>query len=313
MFIKKDLRKVEEILVDPSDRRESLKLSKRPAEFQGSLQVLCRETRLAALQNLRELNLYENDLTSLKGIGLLAKSPIEDINLGYNKITTIPVEVRFQCCNLRVETCSPLIYVPLPLLQFGTLSTLRTLWLDDNQLEQFPICLCQLTGLRSLRLTGNDLETLPASISALQDLHTLAVDNNRLRDFPAGCLRMPKLKHLWLRQNKIVGLPESLASMSSLETLSVSSNALQALPPSLASMPTLQKVYANGNKIQDVSDDWCRLVSLVELNLANNDIERIPADWKAVWGDYDATVGEYKKSATCKVRVTLRGNPLSAE
>lgn len=282
MFIKKDLRKLDEILGDPQDRRESLKLSKRAAEFEGSVKALCRETRVNALQNLRDLNLYENELTNLQGIGLLSRSPVEEINLGCNKISSLPIE-------------------------FGTLSSLKTLWLDDNQLEQFPICLCQLTGLISLRLTGNDMETLPSSISALVALETLAVDNNRLKEFPVGCLRMPNLKHLWLRQNKLEDLPDNLESMRSLETLSVSSNLLEELPSCLATMTQLKKIYANGNKIHTVPIDLCALPGLLELNLANNNLSSIFVDWSEKWGVYDHTVGEFR----CKTaKVTLRGNPL---
>lgn len=94
MFIKRDRRKIEEILADESDTRECLKLSKRPAEFQGTILSLCRESRVHALSNLRVLNLYDNDLTSLQGIGMLSQSPLEEINLGGNKLTSIPLEVR---------------------------------------------------------------------------------------------------------------------------------------------------------------------------------------------------------------------------
>lgn len=291
MFIKKDLRKLDEILNDSQDRRENLKLSKRSAEFDGSIKALCRETRLNALQNLKDLNLYENDLSNLQGIGLLSRSPIEEINLGYNKIATIPNE-------------------------FGTLITLRTLWLDDNQLEQFPTCLCQLTGLLSLRLTGNDIESIPISIVALQALETLAVDNNRLTEFPAGCLQMPNLKHLWLRQNKITDLPDNLNSMVALETLSVSSNQLTYLPSCLSEILALQRIYANGNKIETISSSLCTLPNLVELNLANNELAVIPLTWLDVWGAYDEALGvlakgDNKNDKSAKAaKVTLRGNPL---
>ena len=93
MFIKKDLRKIDEILTDPDDERTSLKLSKRPAEFKGQIGILCRESKVQALCNLRFLNLYENSLTSLQGIGLLSQTPLEEINLGCNKLTSIPLEV----------------------------------------------------------------------------------------------------------------------------------------------------------------------------------------------------------------------------
>lgn len=93
MFIKKDLRKIEEILVDDQDQRTSLKLSKRPAEFKGQVSVLCKESKLEALSNLRFLNLYENSLTSLQGIGILSQTPLEEINLGCNKLASIPLEV----------------------------------------------------------------------------------------------------------------------------------------------------------------------------------------------------------------------------
>ena len=56
---------------------------------------------------------------TLSGIGILSQTPIEEINLGMNKLSGLPIE-------------------------FGRLSTLKTLWLDDNEFEKFPTSLCQL-------------------------------------------------------------------------------------------------------------------------------------------------------------------------
>jgi Leucine-rich repeat (LRR) protein len=56
---------------------------------------------------------------NLLGIGLLSRSPIEEINLGMNKLTGLPLE-------------------------FGQLKTLKTLWLDDNEFELFPTAICSI-------------------------------------------------------------------------------------------------------------------------------------------------------------------------
>jgi Leucine-rich repeat (LRR) protein len=58
-------------------------------------------------------------------------------------------------------------------LQFGTLRTLTTLWLDDNEFETFPTCVCQLKSLKSLRLSGNSIKTVPNLISSMEGLETL--------------------------------------------------------------------------------------------------------------------------------------------
>jgi len=57
--------------------------------------------------------------------------------------------------------------------QFGTLRTLTSLWLDDNQFEAFPTCVCQLKALKTLRLSGNTIKVVPALISSLENLETL--------------------------------------------------------------------------------------------------------------------------------------------
>lgn len=65
MFIKKDKRKIEEIFLDPNDSRESLKLSKRYNEFQGTIRILCTENKIPALKKLKSLNIYDNSIENL--------------------------------------------------------------------------------------------------------------------------------------------------------------------------------------------------------------------------------------------------------
>ncbi len=94
MFIKKDRRKINEIFREEGSAIESLKLSKRKAEFQGTLRIICHESKAKLLGNLKVINLYDNDLNSVDGIGILSQTPVEDINLGCNKLAKLPLEVR---------------------------------------------------------------------------------------------------------------------------------------------------------------------------------------------------------------------------
>jgi Leucine-rich repeat (LRR) protein len=174
MFIKKDTRKIPEILTDEADKRDYLKLSKRAAEFQGSTRLLFKESNLQSFMNLKSLNLYDNDLSSIQGVGILSHSPVTEISFGMNKLTSLPLEL-------------------------GLLSTLTSVWLDDNLLEQFPICLCQLQNLTALRMSGNSISEIPSSFAALENLEILAFDNNGLTEIPPCIWSLVKLRELWLR------------------------------------------------------------------------------------------------------------------
>lgn len=107
MFIKKDLRKIEEILHDKNDKREIMILSKRPAEFQGGVGILCRESNLSYLMDLKVLNLYDNSLSTVDGIHMLNKCPLRELNLGRNELLNVPFEVYVVVYYFR------LFYVPI--------------------------------------------------------------------------------------------------------------------------------------------------------------------------------------------------------
>lgn len=287
MFIQRDERKIPVILLDPEDDRSRLLLSKRSHEFDGKVDILCRENHLKQLKNLRMLNMYENQLESLDGIGLLAKTPLEDLNLGNNLVKQIPAEM-------------------------GGLTSLKSLWLDDNRLDEFPVVICSLVKLTELRLSSNQIPVVPHSIAALKNLTTLALDNNKLTEFPLGILELKYLEHLWMRQNLLMELPENLDTLDKLQTLSVSSNEIDALPLCLASMPTLTCIFANANKLKGVDDQLCKLPALEKLNLANNRLEYVPMAWASVWGEYNAETGklELEEGQEAKCVVTISGNNL---
>lgn len=263
MFIKKDLRKVDEILDDNSENVDLLNFSKRKAEFSGNIKALFYKDNIACYEKLKKLNLYDNALRDLTGVDTFAKyNMLEDLNLGMNNISAIPYE-------------------------FAKVISLKHVWLDDNEIEQFPSCLCSLKYLKTLHLSNNMIQTLPQSISLLQNLELLALDNNELNEFPTGILEMKELITLNLRQNKIEELPDNMSQLLNLKVLSMSSNKLIILPDCLSSMVNLSHIYLNANSINSMPNDLLFLPQLELLNLANNDIDSLPFVWMKVFDNLD--------------------------
>lgn len=121
--------------------------------------------------------------------------------------------------------------------------------LDDVPLKHLD-SLPALTGLRWLRLHGNQLATLP-NLAALGELRSLDVSNNKLRDLsPLAGLR--QLRQLRLADNDLDSV-QALSTLSALEKLDVSNNRLTDLKP-LAALGELREVGAAKNPLQSLPE-----------------------------------------------------------
>lgn len=84
---------------------------------------------------------------------MLSETPIQEINMGKNRLSTIPDE-------------------------FEKLKdSLNSVWCDDNEFYDFPMCLCSLTALTSLRMSSNMISSLPPpdALGNLLLLETLVI------------------------------------------------------------------------------------------------------------------------------------------
>jgi Leucine-rich repeat (LRR) protein len=111
MFIKRDHRRVLDILDDDNDPKVVLNLSRRHNEFQGDCRVIFNDSTANRLRKVETLNLYNNLLIDLKGIECLTKPDsiadvieeqavdwaLEELNLGCNKLSSLPLEVISIC------------------------------------------------------------------------------------------------------------------------------------------------------------------------------------------------------------------------
>ena len=253
MFIKKDSRKVVEVLLDDSRPLTSLSLGRREPEFRGDTALLLGgEGAAARLAGTQSLSLYGNALRSLSGWEALSGSALRTLDLGNNQLAALPAS-------------------------FGALHQLERLWLEDNALAEFPRPLLRCTALRALRLSGNGLARLPRGIGALEALEELAVDNNELTVLPDELCSLRRLRTLLARGNHLQALPARLGALAALETLVLSSNELAALPASLGRLRRLATLLVNSNRLATLPAALARLPALRKLNAANNPIEALPA------------------------------------
>ncbi|PRP84392.1 putative leucine-rich repeat receptor-like protein kinase [Planoprotostelium fungivorum] len=221
--------------------------------------------------NLRYLNLEGNRLTYIPNLvgawGLLSGT----VNLRKNRFEQFPQKYPY--------------YV----------SKVANLLLDDNEITTIPDLDDTLSGLVTLSLSGNLIQSI-GSLSALESLVQLNLSNNELTQFHPD-LFTENIQSLDLSSNHITGLFPNITSLYSLSHLSVANNAFHGwyggvFPNNsrltvfecdhnqfdrvpLIDNNILQTISFNSNNLT-AFQDITNLTSLTRVDLGNNRISVIP-------------------------------------
>ena len=158
----------------------------------------------------------------------------------------------------------------------NNLENITRLWLEEGDLEGFPLAVCQLNNLTQLSLDGNE----------------------KIKEIPQGaCGRMRKLTELYMARCGLICLPEDLDQMVNLEVLILSRNCLSHLCDGLRNMTKLRDVLLYSNPFKCLEDEFPfdSLINIEYLHLSNTNIKTLP--------------GEIGKLVKIKY-IDLRGNKL---
>ncbi|GAA6215305.1 leucine-rich repeat-containing protein 57 [Lates japonicus] len=150
--------------------------------------------------------------------------------------------------------------------------------LTGKGLQEFPEELQRLTSnLRTVDLSGNKIELLPATIGNFLQLKSLTLNSNRLTSLPPDIGKLKKLETLSLNLNRIQQLPPDLGQLKSLRTLSLAGNQISEFPLGLATLRQLDLLDLSRNKIQNVPAEVSELQA-IEINLNQNQISVLAAE-----------------------------------
>lgn len=147
--------------------------------------------------------------------------------------------------------------------------------LMGRNLKSVPESISNLTSLRVLELSGNQLTDLPNSIGNL-NIETLILSSNQFTTFPKIIKYLVSLKLLDLNYNKIFNLPDSISNLKFLKFLYLSGNSLMSLPKLIGKLVSLIDLDLSLNKIRILPESICNLTSLQKLNLEFNKLNTLP-------------------------------------
>ena len=186
------------------------------------------------------------------------------------------------------EFSKNIIYV-LPSLMFATLTKLKYLYLNHNQIQQLERdALVNLKFLEALELENNDLKEINEdTFRLLANLKQIKLKRNKFRELPERLFsRNRNLIDLDLSQNRdLSSLPDHLLrNLNQLHNLSVFDCQLAKISsnPSafFANAPQLRNIYMRNNRLKylNMRNLFAFNGELIKLDLAYNDIAYLSSD-----------------------------------
>ncbi|XP_062412276.1 leucine-rich repeat-containing protein 40 isoform X1 [Sardina pilchardus] len=146
------------------------------------------------------VNFSKNQLSAVPPRLIELKDTVSDVNLGFNKLTSIPLE-------------------------FCMLKQLNHVDLRNNFLTALPPELKDLAKLRSITLSFNRFKAFPDVLYKIPTLETILMSNNQVGAVdPIQLKVLEKLSTLDLQNNDIMQVPPELGNCTSLRALSLDGN-----------------------------------------------------------------------------------------
>ncbi|KAK8758883.1 hypothetical protein V5799_003484 [Amblyomma americanum] len=209
------------------------------------------------LSQLDTVRLNHNSLASFPE-SITAQCHIRHLDLQHNCLTSLPANLlrhayRLQWLNASYNQLSSLARPEQTSLPLRWLLLTRTGLTDELV---WPLVLA-CPGLKVLQLAYNQLLTVPARISELQNLRDLVLTGNALQRLPESLASLPALEALLLNCNQLDVLPNfehirslkaSLSRSASTPVLDVSCNLLSKVTLSSLVSPTLQQLDISCNQ-----------------------------------------------------------------
>ncbi|MFC1585352.1 Ig-like domain-containing protein [Fibrobacterota bacterium] len=170
---------------------------------------------IGSLEQLGILNLANNQLTSLNK-NIINLVSMVSLDLSHNNLRSLPNEI-YQMILLRELSVANNIMASLPDSIMG-LKGLRVLNASYNSIPILPSAFGKTYELEVVHLQYNKLSKIP-KLGSLANLKTLNLSNNYLDSVPASIANAPGLTSLNLSNNRIKFLPAEIIILENLEYL----------------------------------------------------------------------------------------------
>jgi leucine-rich repeat protein SHOC2 len=154
---------------------------------------------------------------------------------------------------------------------------MRWLRINETNLDSIPTAVNRLLKLEHLYVEGNRLLCIPPSIRNLSSLKALRASSNDLaQEHICGDLfGLPELHILDLSHNCMTRLPERAADAASLIALSVSHNQLECVERDVfEGCKEVEFLDLSHNKLHTIPPEFSRMTSIRTLLLSHNDLDR---------------------------------------
>lgn len=287
---------LEESIFVPLTELQVLDLSKNKLKFSEDEAVIFNK-----LFRLVILDLSYNNIDSVWSSMFKGLSSLQRLDLSHNELTNLDTGCFSNMINLyeldisnnRLKTLYPSLFYGLVGLSsinlnnnsisnisnaiFQSVSNLRELHLKSNNLKYIPKALSNLSFLKTLDLSYNEISSISShSITGLTNLLHLNLSGNRINNITSDAFKgIPSLLSLDLSNNELKYVEEgSFLILINLEYLKVASNNLTDIAELFAGMENLLVLDISQNNINMF--DYAFLPrQLLELNLKQNAIKKV--------------------------------------